>query len=150
MPKGKAYLGEIPKVDKGLGKAGPFQADDNYTSTEAGRHVNPAHDKAIEAAMKPLYGGLVGSRCDPVEEWPGDHDETYGMPKQVREGVQADRTYGEADRDDEKTFITDKPGDLGRRVGVSDLSGATDRLSGGDDFAEQNEHDDDQGFITHH
>lgn len=146
----KEWLGKVPAVDQGLGKAGPFQADDRYTSTESGRHVNPEHDAAIEKAMKPLYGGLVGSRCDPVEEWPGDHDETYGMPKQVREGIQAARTYGEADRDDEKPVITDKPGKLGRRIGVSDLSGAADRIAGDDDFAERNEHDDDQGFITHH
>jgi hypothetical protein len=150
MPKREPWLGEIPKVDKGLGKAGPFQADDRITSTESGRHIIPEHDKAIDKAMEQLYGGMVGSRCDPVEEWPGDHDETYGMPKSVREGIDPSRTYGEADRDDEKTFITDKPGDLKRRIGVSDLSGATDRIAEDDDFAERNEHDDDQGFITHH
>ena len=150
MPKGKPYLGEIPKVDKGLGSAGPFQADDHYTSTEAGRHVNPEHDRAIEAALKPLYGGMVGSRCDPVEEWPGDHDETYGMPKQVREGIQAERTYGEADRDDEPIVRADKAGEPHRRIAVSDLSGAQDRLAGDKDFEERNTHDDDQGLIEHH
>ena len=150
MPKHKAYLGEIPKVDKGLGKAGPFQADKRITSDEAGRHVIPEHDQAIDAAMKSLYGGLAGLRCDPVEEWPGDHDEPYGVPKSVREGIQASRTYGEADRDDEKTFVTDKPGDLKRRIGVSDLSGATDRIAGDKDFENRNTHDDDQGLITHH
>jgi hypothetical protein len=155
MPK-KQWLGDghaDPRPDPlalDQAKALPFQADDRYTSTEAGRHVNPEHDRAIEAAMKPLYGGMVGSRCDPVEEWPGDHDELYGMPQQVREGVPVDRTYGEADRDDEKPIVADKPGAPNRRIGVSDLSGASDRIADDDDFAERNEHDDDQGLITHH
>lgn len=135
MPKHRSSLGEIPKVDKGLGKAGAFQADHRITSTEAGRHVIPEHDQAIEAAMKPLYGGLAGSRCDPVEEWPGDHDEAYGMPKAVRGGVDASKTYGEADRDDQARIVADKAGKPNRRVANSDLSGVEP---------------DDDSFNTHH
>jgi len=135
MPKHKAYLGEIPAVDKGLGKAGPFQADDRITSTESGRHVIPEHDKAIEQAMTQLYGGLAGLRCDPVQEWPGDHDEPYGVPKKVREGIDAKTTYGEADRDDQPRIVADKPGKPDRRVANSDLSGLDP---------------DDTSFTTHH
>lgn len=130
MPK--EYLGEIPKKDQTVfpynSKAGPFQADDRIADDSAGRMANPEHDAAIAAAMKPLYGGMVGSRCDPVEEWPGDHDELYGMPKSVREGMDT-RVYGEADRDDAEPLIADKPGTAGRKIAVSDLSGTDDGLN---------------------
>lgn len=131
----KQTLGTVPDplaIKQSL--AGPFQADDRITSTTAGRHVIPEHDRAIAAAMKPLYGGLAGKRCDPVEEWPGDHDETYGMPKKVSEGVDAKTTYGEADRDDKPPIITDHPAGK-RRVAISDLSG-----DGSDDPSFTNHH----------
>lgn len=131
-------------------KALPFQADDRITSTEAGRHIIPEHDAAIEAAMKPLYGGLVGSRCDPVEEWPLDHDELYGMPRKLWEGIQVERVYGEANRDDDPPIVTDKSGKPNRRIDASDLSGGADRIAGDKDFENRNAHDEDDGFITHH
>jgi hypothetical protein len=147
----KSYLGEIPKVDKGLGKAGAFQADDRITSTEAGRHVIPEHDRAIAAAMKPLYGGLVGSRCDPVEEWPGDASEAYGIPKSVQPlGTDYRTLDGDGRRDDDPPLIADKPGTPGRQAAISDLSGGTDRIANGDDFAERNQPDRDNRFTTHH
>jgi hypothetical protein len=151
MPKGKEWLGKIPKVDKGLGSAGPFQADDNYTSTEAGRHINPEHDRAIEAAMKPLYGGLAGARCDPVEEWPGDASEPYGIPKAVQPlGVDYPTLDGDGRRDDAPRIVSDKAGKPRRQAAISDLSGATDRIANDDDFAERNQSDRDDSFTTHH
>jgi len=96
-----------PDYDK-VGSAGELQ-------------VKGEHMAAIAKAQTQLYGGLAGSRCDPVEEWPGDHDEAYGVPKAVREGIDPSKTYGEADRDDEKTTLTGKPVDLKRKVSASDL-----------------------------
>lgn len=147
----KEWLGKIPAVDKGLGKAGAFQADDRITSTEAGRHVIPEHDQAIDKAMKQLYGGLVGARCDPVEEWPGDADKPYGIPKTVQPlGVDYRRLDGDGYRDDAPPIVSDKAGTKGRWVAASTLSGAGDRIANDDDFAEQNEHDDDDSIHTHH
>jgi hypothetical protein len=147
----KEWLGKVPAVDKGLGKAGPFQADDRYTSTESGRHVNPEHDAAIEKAMKPLYGGLVGSRCDPVEEWPGDADKPYGIPESVKPlGVDYPTLDGDGYRDDAPRIVSDKPGKTDRQVAASDLSGGTDRIANDDDFDERNEADSDDSFTTHH
>jgi hypothetical protein len=158
MPKSKPYLGKIQgdhdytdplALDQAL--AMPFQADDHYTSTEAGRHINPEHDAAIAKAMKPLYGGLVGSRCDPVEEWPGDFDEPYGIPQSVQPlGVDYPTLDGDGRRDDAPIIRADKSGKLDRQAAISDLSGATDRIANDDDFAERDQPDRDDSFTTHH
>lgn len=153
MPK--EWLGEGKPVE-GLPKplrpsSRSMFSDPQYDSVkESGVVQNPEHEAAIKKAMGPLYGGLVGSRCDPVEEWPSDADELYGIPKRLREGINTEDVLSGAYRDDEKRIVTDKGGDPDRRVANSDLSGAGDRISDNDDFAERNQQDDDDSFTTHH
>jgi hypothetical protein len=156
MPK-KQWLGDghsDPRPDPlALKKALalPFQADDRITSTECGRHVIPEHDRAIAKAMTQLYGGLVGSRCDPVEEWPGDADEAYGIPKKVLPlGTDYRTLDGDGRRDDAPIIRADQSGKLDRQLAASDLSGATDRISEDKDFANRDQPDRDDSFTTHH
>ncbi len=123
MPKGEPWLGEVQQKDRTKfpygSKAGPFQADDRITSTEAGRHIIPEHDQAIARAMKQLYGGLVGRRCDPVEEFPADGDEAYGVPKNL-DPTRPDATQAGRHIGDDTTHTA-----------YSDLTGTEDGLGHG-------------------
>ena len=119
------------------GGEGAFAADFETRTPGAGELTNPAHDAAIDRAMRPLYGGLTGARCDPVEEFPGDADKPYGIPSSVKPlGAPFERLDGDGLRDDGKPVDIKKPGKLkDRDVAASDLSG--DRVS-------------DDRFQTHH
>jgi len=105
------------------GGDGPFGADPRVTGG-AGEMKIAEHDAAIARAMKDLYGGETGSRCDPVEEFPGDGDELYGVPKQVREGLRAADVMPAAQRDDHMIDVHGEGAAAPKRhIAASDLSG---------------------------
>lgn len=128
-------------------------SDPTYDSIKAADDllVKPEHRKAVERAQEPLYGGLAGIRCDPVEEFPGDADEPYGIPKAVQPlGVPYRDLDGDGHRDDEPPKIADKPASTTRHIAASDISGAGDRIAEDKDFAQRNQPDRDPRRTRHH